>query len=55
MYMDESNGKSYSNLICKFKFELNFIIAELELEPESCDLDSWICTTPCVIAKISSP
>ena len=39
MYMDESNGNSYPNLINKFEREPNFIVAELKLESEPCDLD----------------
>jgi hypothetical protein len=34
MYMDEPNGEPYPNLVGKFKFESNFILAE----PEPCDL-----------------
>ena len=38
MYMDESNAKSYPNLINKFKFKPNFILAKIKLEPKPCDL-----------------
>lgn len=38
MYIDEPNGESYLNLSSKFEFELDFIVAELKLEPNSCEL-----------------
>ena len=40
MFMDESNGESYLNLITKFEFEPNFIVIELKFEPKPCDLGS---------------
>jgi hypothetical protein len=42
MYIDEPNVEPYPNLIEKFEFESNFILAESELEPKPCDLGQRI-------------
>jgi len=38
--MDEPNDEPYPNLITKFEFESNFIVAEPKLELEPCDIDN---------------
>ena len=43
MFADESNGKFYLNRISKFEFKSNFIVVELEFEPELCDLGVRVC------------
>ena len=43
MFADESNGKFYPNRISKFKFKSNFIVVELEFEPEPRDLGVRAC------------
>ena len=43
MFADESNGKFYLNHISKFEFKSNFIVVELEFEPELCDLEVRVC------------
>ena len=43
MFADESNGKFYLNHISKFEFKSNFIVVELEFEPEPRDLGVRAC------------
>ena len=43
MYIDEPNGEPYRNPIKKFELEPNLIIAELEFNPEPCDIVLQFC------------